>query len=344
MIDLKALREDPERFIVGAQEKGVDVDIPALLELDAARREALSRQESARAEQKRISKEIGPRIGALKGQLKSADAGDVAAIEAEIAELETRPAALKKQVQDAEAEVAKMDSPLRALLLHVPLPADADVPRGGSAADNVEIRRWSPDGFDPATPFQGQRGFEPATHLELVDRLGLVDFERAVKVGGTRHYSLIGDGMRLHEAVLQFAMDVITSEAGFTPVSVPVIVREECMLGTGFFPEGREQAYHIEESARGAGQDLFLAGTGEVGLMGRHADEIVEAASLPMKMATRSTCFRREAGAAGRDTAGLYRIHQFDKVEQVVICRADEAEERRHHAEMIATAESILQR
>jgi len=344
MIDLKALREDPERFIVGAREKGVDVDIAAILELDAKRRAALSKQESARAEQKRISKEIGPRIGAMKGRLKSADTSEVAILEAELADLETQPAALKKQVQQAEAEVAETDVPLRELLLHVPLPADPDVPRGASAEENVEIRRWSPAGFDPATPFADQRGFEPKTHLELVDRLGLVDFERAVKVGGTRHYSLVGDGMRLHEAVLQFALDVITNEGGFTPVSVPVIVREECMLGTGFFPEGREQAYHIEESARGAGQDLFLAGTGEVGLMGRHADEIIDAAALPLKMATRSTCFRREAGAAGRDTAGLYRIHQFDKVEQVVICRADEEEERQHHAEMIATAESILQR
>ena len=174
--------------------------------------------------------------------------------------------------------------------------------------------------------------------------MGLVDFTRAVKVAGSRQYSLTGDGFRLHEAVLQLALQVITDEGGFTPVSVPVLVREECMLGTGFFPEGREQAYHVEESSRGAGHDLFLTGTGEVGIMGLHADEIVPADQLPIKTATRSTCFRREAGAAGRDTAGLYRIHQFDKVEQVVICRDNEKEERKHHAEMIATVETILQR
>jgi seryl-tRNA synthetase len=344
MIDLKDLRENPDRYIDGARAKGSDVDIARLLELDATRREALARQESARAEQKRISKEIGPQIGKLKGQLKNVDAAERPALESEIAELEAAPAALKQTVQAAEAEVAAIDEPLEALLLRVPLPADDDVPRGTSADDNQELRRWSPDGFDPDRPYDEQRGFQPKTHLELIEQHGLVDFERAVKVGGARHYSLLGDAMRLHHAVLGYAFDVITDEHGFTPMSVPVIVREECMLGTGFFPDGRDQAYHVEESARGAGHDLFLTGTGEVGLMGLHAGEIVDEADLPIKVATRSTCFRREAGAAGRDTAGLYRIHQFDKVEQVVICRADLDEERAHHAAMIGTVESILQR
>src|SRR5262249_35823643 len=137
--------------------------------------------------------------------------------------------------------------------------------------------------------------------------------------------------------------DWITEKNGFTAMSVPVIVREECMVGTGFFPAGREQTYLIEESRRGETNDLFLTGTGEVGLMGLHAGEIVDEDALPLKYATVSTCFRREAGAAGRDTAGLYRIHQFDKVEQVVICRADEAESRRWHREMIGFVEGLLQ-
>jgi seryl-tRNA synthetase len=121
-----------------------------------------------------------------------------------------------------------------------------------------------------------------------------------------------------------------------------MIIREESMVGTGFFPTGRNEAYHIEESKRGSGHDLFLAGTGEVGLMGMYGDEILDEEQLPIKMATVSTCFRREAGAAGRDTAGLYRIHQFDKVEQVVICKADEEESRHWHKEMIVIAENIL--
>src|SRR5690606_25039457 len=130
----------------------------------------------------------------------------------------------------------------------------------------------------------------------------------------------------------------------FQPMSVPVIVREECMIGTGFFPAGRDQAYHIEESRReSGGKDLFLTGTGEVGLMGLHQDEILPMEWLPLRYATVSTCFRREAGAAGKDTAGLYRIHQFDKVEQVVICKADEAESRMWHRKMIEIVEQLLQ-
>jgi seryl-tRNA synthetase len=150
-------------------------------------------------------------------------------------------------------------------------------------------------------------------------------------------------GMRLHQAVLRYAVDFMCDRRGFTAMGVPVIVREECMVGTGFFPAGREQAYHVEESRRGSAHDLFLTGTGEVGLMGLHADEILPLESLPRKYCTVSTCFRREAGAAGKDTAGLYRIHQFDKVEQVVVCRADEAESRGWHRHMLESVELILQ-
>jgi seryl-tRNA synthetase len=176
-----------------------------------------------------------------------------------------------------------------------------------------------------------------------VKSLGLVDFERGVKMSGTRHYVLTGMGMRLHQAVLRYALDFMADRRGFKPMAIPVIVREECMVGTGFFPAGREQAYHIEESARGGGHDLFLTGTGEVGLMGIHADEILPIESLPLKYVTASTCFRREAGAAGKDTAGLYRIHQFDKVEQVVVCRADDAESRSWHTTMLESVEMVLQ-
>jgi len=130
---------------------------------------------------------------------------------------------------------------------------------------------------------------------------------------------------------------------GFKPMSVPVLVREEAMVGTGFFPSGREQAYHIEETSRGGGNDMFLTGTGEVGLMGLHQGEILDEADLPLKYVTVSTCFRREAGAAGKDTAGLYRIHQFDKVEQVVIDVADEGKSREHHKTMMGYVEGLLQ-
>ncbi|HMN96015.1 MAG TPA: serine--tRNA ligase [Phycisphaerales bacterium] len=342
MIDLKQLRDDPEHFKRGARDKAFDVDVEALVRLDERRRLLITDLESRRAEQNRVSKEVGPEIGRLKGRLKSAAGDDRDRLEAEIRALEHRPAALKTEIQAFERQLAELQRPFEELWLAVPQPPAPDVPRGSDASANVEARRWSPPTFDPAIPFAAQRGFAPKTHLELVRDLGLVDFERAVRMSGTRHYVLVGAGMRLHQAVLRYALDTMIDRHGFTPVSVPVIVREECMVGTGFFPTGREQAYHIEESRRGAGADLFLTGTGEVGLMGLHADEILDGATLPRRYVTVSTCFRREAGAAGKDTAGLYRIHQFDKVEQVVICRADDSEQRDWHRAMIGYVEEIL--
>ena len=344
MIDLKQLREDPDRFVRGARAKGSDVDIDRLLELDEERRRLTAAQEACRSEQKRLSKEMGPELGRRKGQLKKAEGEERARLEAEIAELEARPTALKGEIHAFDERIAAIEPEWRALQLAIPQPPADDVPLGGSADDNVELRRWHPEGFDPGVGFAEQRGFAPRTHVELIDALGLVDFERGVKIAGSRHYVLRGAGMELHQAVLRFAFDFMTRENGFTPMSVPVIVREECMVGTGFFPGGRDQAYHVEESRRGSGHDLFLTGTGEVGLMGLHADEILDRADLPLTYTTVSTCFRREAGAAGKDTAGLYRVHQFDKVEQVVIHEADEAEHREWHRRMIGYVETMLQR
>ncbi len=343
MIDIKLLRENSKKYIDGAAAKGIPVDIQKLLELDEQRRSLTREREEIRADQKRISKEIGPQIGKLKSELKAADEESRAEIETQLAQLEEKPSSLKSDIKKLDDSIAAIDPEWNTLLLQVPQPPDDDVPIGQSVDDNVQLRTWAPDGFDLEDSFAQNRGFEPKTHLELVETLGLTDFQRGVKMAGTRHYVLTGNGMRLHQAMLRFAFDAITTKYGFTPMSVPVILREECMVGTGFFPSGRDQAYHIEESARGAGHDLFLAGTGEVGLMGMFGDEIIDADQLPMKMATVSTCFRREAGAAGRDTAGLYRIHQFEKVEQVIICKADEDESRSWHAEMISIVEDLLQ-
>ena len=350
MIDLRALRENPQQDRRGCELKGVRVDIDRLLELDSQRR-ALRRQENLRAQQRTIEKELGPQIGKLAGQIKKAPEGERAAIEAELDALKARPAALKEKIHALETRLALLDPDLHAILLTVPLPPDADVPVGKGSEDNIEIRRWHPPkrdedgpwGFDTNKTYEANRGFRPKGHLELVRDLGLADFERGVKMAGTRSYVLTGDGFLLHNAVLRYAFDFMTLKQGFSAMSVPVLVREDCMVGTGFFPAGREQAYHIEESRRGETNDLFLTGTGEVGLMGLHQGEILDEAQLPLKYTTVSTCFRREAGAAGKDTAGLYRIHQFDKVEQVVICKADEAESRAWHKRMIGYVEEILQ-
>lgn len=346
MIDLKQLRENPDRFRTGARLKRIDADIDRALELDAQRRAAMTEQEALRAEQKKLEKELGPQMGKLSGQLKKAEGDQRVQLEAELAELRAKPTALKTRIQEKDDVIAALTPELEALLLQIPLPPDADVPEGAGSEGNVEIRTWSPIGPE-AVPaggsFEGARGFAPKTHLELVESLGLVDFERGVKLAGTRSYVLTGLGMRLHQAVLQYALNFMADRHGFKPMSVPVIVREEAMTGTGFFPAGRDQAYLVAEKDRGAGQDLYLTGTGEVGLMGLHQDEILDEAALPLKYVTVSTCFRREAGAAGRDTAGLYRIHQFDKVEQVVICKADEAESRAWHQKMIGYVEELLQ-
>ena len=343
MIDIKSLRKDPQRYIDGAADKNIAVDIALLLELDQQRGALTRQREDLRAEQKSISKEIGPQIGKLKGQLKNAEDNQKSEIESQLIALEAKPIALKTDIQKLDVSLAELEPQWQALLLQVPQPPDSDIPKGTSDQDNVQLRTWTPDGYDVTKTFAENKGFEPRTHLQLVKDLGLADFERGVKMSGTRHYLLTGNGMRLQQALLRFAFDSITNTHGFVPMSVPVIIREECMIGTGFFPTGREQAYHIEESKRGAGHDLYLAGTGEVGLMGMYGDEIIDANKLPIKMATISTCFRREAGAAGRDTAGLYRIHQFEKVEQIVICKADEAESREWHKVMIGIVEELLQ-
>lgn len=380
MIDLRQLRENPGPFREGARKKRIDVDIDRLLALDAQRRELAAEIERMRADQNRLAKETGPEIGRLSALLRQAEGAERDRLVEQIEALKGRPAMLKTEIAALEEQVRDIEPALRELVLQVPLPPDGDVPVGASSEDNVELRRWSPGWFDPARPFEANKGFAARSHIDLARDLRLADFERGVKLAGSRSYLLTGDGARLHNAVLRYAMDFIV-QRGFAPVTVPVLVREEAMVGTGFFPAGREQAYHIDETARQApdeegapsarsasapaarvpdedrtaqsrvsggparpdtSRDLFLTGTGEVSLMGMRMEEILDEAELPLKLCTVSTCFRREAGAAGKDTAGFFRVHQFDKVEQVVICRADEAESRRWHKEMIGIVEEFL--
>ncbi|MCC6907677.1 MAG: serine--tRNA ligase [Phycisphaerales bacterium] len=340
MIDLKQLRDDPDRFRKAAADKGVSVDIDELLRLDTELREAQTELQNLTAEKNRIGKEIG----ALAGRLKKAPDSEKPALQQEMQRLQARPTEIKTREAELSSAVSALEAQRRDIWLRIPQPADADVPVGRDASDNVEIRRWNCPWFDTNESFAQNKGFQPRPHVEIGQRLGLFEFERGVKMAGSRSYVLTGDGMRLHNAVLRYAFDMMTNEHGFTALSVPVIVREQVMVGTGFFPSGRDQAYEIRESERGGGHDIYLTGTGEVGLMGYHQEEILDFEQLPLRYTTVSTCFRREAGAAGKDTTGLYRIHQFDKVEQVVICRADEQESRQWHQRMIGFVESLLQR
>jgi seryl-tRNA synthetase len=318
MIDLKDLRENPEKYRRGAQLKGVAVDVDSILSLDERRRQHLQAFERARAEQNQASTQIG--------KLK-----DPAEKQAAIA----RVGALKETVKAEDEQAKALEAELQPLLLAVPQPPDDDVPVGTDATQNVVVRKWGePRAF----------GFAPKGHVEIGERLDLFDFKRGATIAGTRSYFLKGAGADLHNAVMRFALDLMVREHGFTAMSVPVMVREGAMRGTGFFPAGREQAYRVGEPEEAAEDVRFLTGTAEVSLTAFHMDEVLSEADLPKKYTAVSTCFRREAGAAGRDTAGLYRVHQFDKCEQVVVCRNDVAESKRWHLEMLGYSENLLQR
>ncbi len=341
MIDLKQLRQDPDKYRRGAANKQYDPQtVDQLLASDEKLRAALTQQQQLTAEKNKLSKQIGQ----TAGQMKKASGQEKAELAETMKQLQQRPNEIKAQEQELAGAVKELEQQRDALWLMVPQPPDEDVPVGDGPAQNVELRTWQPDWFDPARSFERNKGFAPRSHIELGAELGLVDFDRGVKMAGTRSYVLTGDGMRLHQAILRYAFDFMTGENGFRPVSVPVLVREPMMVGTGFFPTGKDQCYEVKETERGGGHDLYLTGTGEVGLMAYHEGEILDGDALPLCYTTVSTCFRREAGAAGKDTAGLFRIHQFDKVEQVVICKADEAESRAWHQKMIGFVETLMQR
>ncbi len=312
MIDLKDLRENPEKYRRGARLKNMPVDIDAVLRADESRVAAQQEFEALRAQQNEASKQIG----------KMKDAAERQAAIARVGELKEKVKAADEKARAAEAE-------LTPLLLTIPQPPDGDVPEGRDAADNVVVRHvGEPRKFD----------FAPRSHTEIGERLKLFDFEAGVRLAGSRSYFLMGVGAELHNAVLRLALDMMVYEHGFTAMNVPVLVREAAMLGTGFFPAGREQTYGV------TADEVYLTGTAEVGLTAYHMDEVLDESVLPLKYTAVSTCFRREAGTYGKDTAGLYRVHQFDKCEQVVICRNDVEESKRWHMTMLGYSEELLRR
>ena len=312
MVDLKDLRENPEKYRRGAERKNVRVDVDAILRADEQRVAAQREFEKLRTEQNEASKLIG----------KAKDAGERESLKGKAADL-------KPRVKDAEDRMKAAEAALQPLLLQVPQPPDDDVPVGKDASDNVVLYRWG-------TPRKFE--FKPKSHIEIGKALDILDFDAGVRLSGSRSYFLKGAAAELHQAILRLAMDMMVREKGFTALTVPVLVREIAMQGTGFFPAGREQTYHV------TADELFLTGTGEVGLTAYHMDEVLEEKELPKKYTTVSTCFRREAGTYGKDTAGLYRVHQFDKCEQVVICRNDVEESKRWHQEMLGYSEEVLKR
>ncbi|MGE0193941.1 MAG: serine--tRNA ligase [Planctomycetota bacterium] len=314
MLDLAVIRENPEAIREGAKRKRIAFDVDRLLALDEDRRRLIRLQEEARAEQKALGRQVKD----LQG-----DAQQLAL---------TRLRVLKDDVLRHTEALAPVQAEIDGLLLACPNPPDPDVPDGDDDKANVEVRRHGePGAFD----------FEPLDHVELLRRLDGVDIERAGRLAGSRSYVLKGEAAFLEQAVLRLAMDVIR-ERGFTLLTVPVLVKEWALRGTAYFPGAEEQTYRIANpTAEDA--DSWLVGTSEVSVTALHAGEILDVKDLPLRYAGLSPCFRREAGTYGKDTRGLYRVHQFNKVEQVVIDVADEQKTLDHHAAIVANAEHMLQ-
>jgi len=308
MIDIKSIRAEPQRFIEAARVKNLSVDISALLATDAELLRARQELQELRTAQNAAGKEIA----GLKGRQKQA------AID--------RMGDLKARVKELNDRIGRLDRRFNDLMLLVPQPPAPEVPLGVDETENVEIRRQGePRKFD----------FEIKDHVQLGEALGIIDIERGVKLAGARNFALRGAAVLMHQAVLRLAMDRMLAK-GYEPLTVPVLVNESVMYGTGYFPIGRDDAYLCERDG------MSLVGTAEVPLTAFHCDEVLEEGELPRRYVAQSTCFRREAGAAGKDTRGLYRIHYFDKVEQVVLAPNDERQSVELHEEILQNAEDVL--
>jgi seryl-tRNA synthetase len=308
MLDLKAIRSDPERVKAALARRGAADQVDELLALDARRRELLPEAENAQAERKTLSKQIG----------EKKQAGEDAE------ELMATVQGLKERIESAKEELEGVEAKLDELALTLPNIPDPDAPEGMTEEDAVVIREVGerPE-FD----------FEPRDHLEIGTELGLIEMEKAAELSGSRFAYLKGDLVLLELALVRFAIELVRGE-GHEPVVPPVLVREEALEGTGMFPGDRDQIYEIPKD------ELFLTGTSEVALAGLHADEILDAADLPLRYCAFSTCFRREAGAAGRDTRGIFRVHQFDKVEMFSFVEPGVSKDE--HERLLAIEERIL--
>ncbi|MFZ5365591.1 MAG: serine--tRNA ligase [Patescibacteria group bacterium] len=309
MLDIKFIRENPKLIKKTAQQKHIEIDLRRLLKLDEARRELQQEIEQINAEKKEFSKRIGQVSEDEKKQILKA---------------------LKKQSKKEKKLDAKYKRVYREFIdqmLHVPQVMDSRIPEGKDDSENVEIDKW---GEIP------QFAFTPKDHVQLGKNLGIIDIERGVKLAGSRSYFLVGDGARLEQALFQFAIDHLTKK-GYKLLSVPVMVNRFALIGTGYFPGAEEQTYSIEKD------DKYLVGTSEVSVTSYHSDEILDEEALPQKYIGISPCFRREAGTYGKDTQGLYRVHQFNKVEQVIICKNDPELSKQMHEELMQNAREILQ-
>ena len=317
MIDVDLLRDDPEELKASLDRRGLQIDLEALAGLDKRRREIRTRAESLRAEQR----QSGKKIAKLQGDEKQA------AI--------TEAARVSEEYKTSIAEADELDAEFGRVWMTLPNPVHPSVPFGHSDEDNEEIKTW---GEIP------EFTFEVKDHLDLGQELGIIDVERAARLSGSRFSYLKGAAAMVEFALIGYAMDHLVG-AGFTPVVPPVLVREEAVFGTGFFPAGRDQVYAVGVDAQGSGEvepdSLYLAATAEIPLAGLHMNELLDGADLPLRYAGFSTCFRREAGTYGKDTRGMFRVHQFDKVEMFSYSLPERTWEE--HEYLVAQEEKIVQ-
>jgi len=309
MIDIKFLRENPDVVRASQKGRGEDVNIvDQILAIDEIRRAALADFETLRAEQNALSKSVG----AAKGDEKAA--------------LLANSKALAEKVKAADSKRAEVEAQANALVLQLSNLLDPEAPIGGEE-DFVTIEHvGTPRDFT-------KDGFAAKDHVELGKLLGAIDTERGAKVSGSRSYYLTGVGAMLEFALVNYAIQSAL-KAGFTPVIPPVLVKPAAMEGTGFLGQAAENVYHLEKD------DYYLVGTSEVPLAAYHMDEVLPADKLPLRYAGYSSCFRREAGSYGKDTRGIIRVHQFDKVEMFSFCKPEEA--KAEHARLLQWEKDFL--
>lgn len=310
MLDIKFIRENKDIVAAGAKKKHIKVDIDRLIEIDDKRRELQASIDTKRAEQNAASNSI-------------VQEKDPAAKQALIARMQEVKETLKLQEESLE-EILKE---WRALMVQVPNVPDISVPEGDSDTQNKEVRVW---GTIPTFDF------DVKSHVDLMLMHDMADFERGSKVAGFRGYFLKGDGARLVWALERFVIDRFLTKKDFVPLVVPSLVRREPFVGTGYLPQSEEDLYKTQDGD-------YLAGTAEVASMGYYMDEVIDKKQLPLKYFAFSPCFRREAGSYGKDTKGIFRIHEFVKFEQVVLCEAQHEQSVAFHEELTKNSEELLQ-
>jgi seryl-tRNA synthetase len=308
MLDIKFIRDNKDLVKAGAVKKHVEIDIEALLALDEKRRSIQTSIETKRAEQNNVSTKLPSASPEEKATLLDA---------------------MKKLKVELQAEEETLKDVLKnwqGLMLQVPNIPDMSVPEGASDADNKEVSSW---GTKPAF------SFTPKNHIELVEKLDLADFEKGAEVAGFRGYYLKNEAVTMSFGLWQFVMEHFIKK-GFTPMMVPSLVRKQTLYGTGYLPQGEEDLYKTQDAD-------YLSGTGEVGAMAYFADKVLDKSQLPMKVLAFSTCFRREAGSHSKDTKGLIRVHEFYKLEQVILCEANHEESVKHHEDLRRNSEEVLE-